>query len=66
MEIVEYLSQQGTCIVLTNANLLNCQNCNYFNLCGRATHCTAVAGSCLARYCNDSYQVQYEFNQIQF
>ena len=36
---------------------LSCETCNYFNLCGRATHCSAVTSTCLARYCNDSYQV---------
>jgi hypothetical protein len=61
-EIIDHLSKHGTCIVLTNANLLSCETCNYFNLCGRATHCSAVATSCLARYCNDSYQVLHHFS----
>jgi hypothetical protein len=55
---VNHVFRQGTCIVLTNANLLNCETCNYFDLCGRASHCSMVGANCLGRYCTDSYQVQ--------
>ena len=56
-EIITHINRHGTCIVLTNANLLSCETCNYFDLCGRATNCSIGAASCLPRYCNDSYQV---------
>lgn len=56
-EILSHLANHGTCIVLTNANLLTCDSCNYFDFCRKAN---SAAANCLSlRACNDSYQGHY-------
>lgn len=56
-EIIHHIAHHGTCIVLTNANLLACDSCNYFTLC-RSGY--SAASNCLSlAYCNDSYQGHY-------
>ncbi len=56
-EIVNHVAESGTVIVLTNANLLTCETCNFFSLCGQ----TEVGSSCLLlRTCASSaYQGHY-------
>ena len=58
-KIVQHIHDNGTCIVLTNANLLSCENCNYFSLCGDGDNATNT--SCfLLRTCGSSaYQGHY-------
>ena len=57
--IVQHIHDHGTCIVLTNANLLSCENCNYFSLCGQGENASKT--SCfLLRNCGSSaYQGHY-------
>jgi len=58
-DIVKHINDAGTCIVLTNANLLSCETCNFFNLCGSGDNNTNT--SCfLLRTCGSSaYQGHY-------
>ena len=58
-EIVQHISDSGTCIVLTNANLLSCETCSYFTLCGNGEN--ARTSSCLLlRTCGgNAYQGHY-------
>jgi len=58
-DIVQHINDAGTCIVLTNANLLSCETCNFFNLCGSGDNNTNT--SCfLLRTCGSSaYQGHY-------
>ncbi len=56
-EIVHHVGEAGTAIVLTNANLLTCETCNFFSICGQSE----VSTSCmLLRTCGSSaYQGHY-------
>lgn len=57
-DIVQHISDSGTCIVLTNANLLSCQDCNYFSLsgCENSTRTNCF----LLRHCGgNAYQGHY-------
>ena len=58
-EIVRHLSEAGTCIVLTNANLLSCETCNFFSLSGSGDN--ILNTSCfLLRTCgSNAYQGHY-------
>lgn len=58
-DIVQHISESGTCIVLTNANLLSCETCSYFCLSGKSAQNTMT--SCfLVRNCGSSaYQGHY-------
>ena len=58
-DIVRHIHDAGTCIVLTNANLLSCETCTYFSLCGNGDNVTNT--SCfLLRTCGaQAYQGHY-------
>ena len=58
-DIVNHIHDNGTCIVLTNANLLSCDTCNFFSLCGYGDNITNT--SCfLVRTCgSNAYQGHY-------
>lgn len=51
-DMVDHVASGGTCIVLTNANLLSCESCNFFSLCMRneATPCHILLKKCTAPY----------------
>jgi hypothetical protein len=58
-EIVQHLSESGTCIVLTNANLLSCETCSYFILCGNGDRATSTSCLLLRTCGSDAYQGHY-------
>ena len=58
-DIVQHINDAGTCIVLTNANLLSCETCSHFNLSGSGDN-TCNTSCFLLRTCGSSaYQGHY-------
>ena len=58
-DIVSHISDIGTCIVLTNANLLSCETCNYFSLCGAGDNITNTSCFLLRSCGTGAYQGHY-------
>ena len=59
-DIIEHISNHGLCIVLTNANLLGCETCNYYSMTTLAASSQGIHG-CLPPYreADATYQGHY-------